>query len=91
MCFQHEETVDHILSGCEVLAKKEYISRHNKVAAYLYWNICKDNDIEVTDKWYEHKPETVMHNKDNNITTMWDMPVSTDRMNYNSEYIRHHH
>ena len=31
MCSQHEETVDHILSGCEVLAKTEYISRHNKL------------------------------------------------------------
>ena len=35
MCSQHEETVDHILLGCEVLAKAEYITRHNKAAAYL--------------------------------------------------------
>ncbi|CAH3043706.1 unnamed protein product, partial [Porites lobata] len=34
---------------------------------------------EITDKWYEHEPETVIHNKDNNITIMWDMPVNTDR------------
>ena len=33
----------------------------------------------MTDKWYQHQPETVMHNKDNNITIMWDMPVNTDR------------
>ena len=39
----------------------------------------KDHDIEMTDKWYQHQPETVMHNKDNNITIMWDMPVNTDR------------
>ena len=32
MCSQHEETVDHIVSGCEVLAKTEYISRHNNAA-----------------------------------------------------------
>ena len=75
MCLQHEETVDHI----EVLAKTEYISRHNNAAAYLHWSICKDLDIEITDKWYQHAPETVMHNKDNNITIMWDMPVNTDR------------
>ena len=79
MCSQHEETVDHIVSGCEVLAKTEYISRHNNAAAYLHWSICKDHDIEVANKWYEHEPETVMHNKDNNITIMWDMPVNTDR------------
>ena len=29
---QHEETVDHIVSGCEILAKTEYISRHNNAA-----------------------------------------------------------
>ena len=79
MCSQYEETVDHIVSGCEVLAKTEYISRHDKAAAYLHWNICQDHDIEVIDKWYEHKPESVTHNKDSKITIMWDMPVNTDR------------
>ena len=79
MCSQYEETVDHIVSGCEVLAKTEYISRHDKAAAYLHWNICQDHDIAVIDKWYEHKPESVTHNKDSKITIMWDMPVNTDR------------
>ena len=79
MCSQHEETVDHILSGCEVLAKTEYITRHNKATAYLHWRICQDYDIETTKKWYEHKPETVVHNTDNNITILWDMAVHTDR------------
>ena len=76
---KHEETVDHIVSGCEVLAKTEYIFRRNNAAAYLHWSIYKDHDIEITDKWYQHAPETVMHNKGNNITIMWDMPVNTDR------------
>ena len=58
MCSQHEETVDRIVSGCEVLAKTEYISRDNNAAAYLHWSICKDHDIEMTDKWYQHQPET---------------------------------
>ena len=79
MCSQHEETVDQIVSGCEVLARKKYISRHNNAAAYLHWSIRKDHDIKITDKWYQHEPETVVHNKDNNITIMWDMPVNTDR------------
>ena len=50
MCSQHEETVDNIVSGCEVLAKTEYISRNDKAAAYLHWNICQDHDVEVIDK-----------------------------------------
>ena len=79
MCLQHEKTVDQIVSGCEVLVKTEYISRHNNSAAYLHWSICKNHDIKITDKWYEHKLETVMHNKKKNITILWDMPVNTDR------------
>ena len=54
-------------------------NKHNNAAAYLHWSICTDHDIEITDKWYEHVPETVKHKKDNNITIMWDMPVNTDR------------
>ena len=42
----------------------------------LHWSICKDHDIEITDKWYQHEPETVTHNKDKNIR---DVPVNTDR------------
>ncbi|CAH3183362.1 unnamed protein product [Porites lobata] len=52
---------------------------HNNAAGYLHWSICKDHDIEITDNWDEDEPETVIHNKDNNITIMWDMPVNTDR------------
>ena len=89
MCSQYEETVDHIVSGCEVLAKTEYISRHSSAAAYFPRSICKDRDIEIIDKWYQHEPETVMHNEDNNGTIMWDMPVNTGRT-YNSEQPRHH-
>ena len=55
------------------------MTRHNKAAAYLHWNICQDHDIEVTDKWYEHKPESMTKSKDSKITIMWDMPVNTDR------------
>ena len=80
MCSQHKETVDHIVPGCEVLAKTEYITRHNDAAAYLHWSICKDDDLKITDKWYQHAPETLMHNKDNNLTIMWDMPVNTDKI-----------
>ena len=68
MCSQHEETVDHTVSGREVLSKTEYISRHNNAAAYLHWSICKDHDIKITDKMYQHEPETVVHYKDNNIS-----------------------
>ena len=59
MCYKQSETIDHITSGCEVLAKSDYIERHNKAAAYVHWNICNDLGIKTSDKWYEHQPDTV--------------------------------
>ena len=67
MCSQREETVDHIVSGCEVLAKTEYISRHNNAAAYLHWSICKDHDIEITEKKSKYKDLEL------EIQRMWHM------------------
>ena len=78
MCLLHEETMTYILSGCEVLDKAEYISLNNNAATYLHWSICKNQNIEITDKWYKHKPATMIHNRQNNITIMIDMPVNTD-------------
>ena len=79
MCAQHELKRQWTILYLEVRSKIEYISRHNNAAAYLHWSICKDHDLKITDKWYQHTPETVIHNKDNNLTIMWDMPVNTDR------------
>ena len=60
-----------------------YVSKYSEAAAYLHWNICKDHDIEITDKWYERKPETVTHNKHNNtiiITVVKDSVNSTCKL-----------
>jgi hypothetical protein len=35
LCKQHEATTDHQTSGCPVLAKNEYLMRHEKVGAHL--------------------------------------------------------
>ena len=54
ICHNHEETVDHIISGCPVLAKTNYLERHNKAAAYIHWRACQHYRIEVPEMWYEH-------------------------------------
>jgi len=53
---QHEETIDHVTSRCPILAKNEYLMRHDKVCTHLHYSICKDLDTETTDKWYTHLP-----------------------------------
>jgi lipopolysaccharide export LptBFGC system permease protein LptF len=39
LCHQFEETVNHIMSACPVLAKEQYIKRHDGVCAQLHFNI----------------------------------------------------
>jgi len=39
---QFDETVEHIISACTVLAKEQYIQRHDAVCAELHCNMCKE-------------------------------------------------
>jgi len=77
MCYKESETIGHIISGCEVSAKSEYVDRHNKAEAYLHWNICKNLVIRTSDKWYDHQADTVSTTETH--TVLWDMAVQTDR------------
>ena len=77
MCNNYDETIDHIVSGCPILAPTEYIHRHDQAASYIHWKICKHFQLPAADKWYEHQPTTVAEN--NKVTVLWDMPVNTDR------------
>ena len=36
LCKQYEETIDHLTSGCPILAKNEYLMRHDKVCTHLH-------------------------------------------------------
>jgi hypothetical protein len=40
LCHQFEETVDRIMSACPILAKEQYIKRHDRVCTQLHFNIC---------------------------------------------------
>jgi len=77
-CGNCEEHISHIISGCSILAPSEYLFRHNKVASFIHWMICKHNQIEVSDKWYEHQPLKAVTTND--ITVMYDMAVFTDKL-----------
>ena len=43
----------------------------------MLWKILQYFNIKTTDKWYEHKPDTVTENEE--VTILWDMQVHTDR------------
>lgn len=79
-CKDKDETIDHIMSACPVLAKEEYLHRHNNVCTQIHYNICENYgcDVEV-DKWYKHKPRSICLSKDKETRILYDEPVQTDR------------
>ena len=36
---RHEETIDHLTSGCPILTKNKYLMRHDKVCTHLHYSI----------------------------------------------------
>ena len=39
LCKQHEETIDHLTSGCPILAKNEYLMRHDSLFRFALLNM----------------------------------------------------
>ena len=77
LCKQHIETIDHLTMGCPILAKNEYLMRHDKVCTQLHYSIRKALDTETIDKWYTHMPKPVYEKGD--VTVLWNQAVHTDR------------
>ena len=77
VCQNKSETISHILSGCDTLAKKEYLDRHNGVAQYVHHAICQNFQIETCKKWHVHKPPEITMLKD--VEILYDTPLTTDR------------
>jgi hypothetical protein len=79
-CQQFDETMDHIISACPVLAKEKYIKRHDRVSAQLHFNICKERGVQLDKKlWYEHFPKPVETRQGGKVTILWNEQVQTDR------------
>jgi len=50
LCQQFDETVDHVISACPVLAKEQYIVRHDRVCAQLHFDICRERGVKLDKK-----------------------------------------
>jgi hypothetical protein len=50
LCQQLDETIDHIISVCPILAKEQYVKRHDKVSAPIHFNICKEIGVQMDKK-----------------------------------------
>ena len=77
LCGTHVENVLHIVSGCSMLAQKEYKRRHDKVCLNIHWALCKKYGVKVCERSYEHKVESVIEN--DFVKILWDVCIQVDR------------
>jgi hypothetical protein len=66
MCQQHDEKIYHIISACPVLAKEEYIKRHDRAYTQLRFTLCKETGVNL-DK--ELEPELAETSHEGKVTT----------------------
>ena len=80
ICGEKMETVAHIAGGCGVLIKGPGTVRHDRMGSRVHWELCKKYGVKCSDRWYEHKPQTISRNESGDITLYWDLqwkaPVS---------------
>ena len=75
LCNDKDETINHI-SECSKLRQKEYKTRHDWVGKVIRWESSKKFIFDYTNKWYIHKPESVLENKTYKI--LWDFKIQTE-------------
>lgn len=77
-CRVASETLDHILSGCQLLAGTHYTERHNAVAKLIHQQIINTYEIETTNEpYYKYIPQPIHENEKFKI--YWDRAIITDR------------
>ena len=58
------------------MAQKEYKTSHDWVAKVIYWKLSKKLKFGHTNKWFVHKPESVLENETHKI--FWDFKIQMD-------------
>ena len=77
VCGAEPESISHILFGCNSLAKREYLARHNNVCKYLHYIISKSYGVPSGMNWAAHKPVDVILQK--NVEIIYDQFIQTSR------------
>ena len=75
LLWYHTEIIDHLVSGCLMLAPTEYLNRHDRLGQYIHWCLCKNCLPHESNSW-KHKLPRVIENK--NAMILWDFDVHTD-------------
>ena len=56
----------------------EGIQRHDNVARMVHWKLCEKFNLEKSEKWFPHNPQTVSENVKQKL--IWDMNIQRDNV-----------
>ena len=73
LCKEQQETVEHLLDGCKMLASSEYLARHNKALMVMAVAWAKEkNLLDQNVKWYRGKWERGHVLENSQAKLVWD-------------------
>ncbi|XP_030753591.1 A disintegrin and metalloproteinase with thrombospondin motifs 7-like [Sitophilus oryzae] len=78
-CKIESETIEHILSGCQLLAGTKYVERHDRVATIVYLELLKNYsfEVETSTRYYQYKPAPVVENT--RARVYWNKGIIADK------------
>ena len=47
LCKKADESIDHVVSGCNKLAQKEYKRRHDNLGKMVHWKLARKCNFEA--------------------------------------------
>ena len=78
LCFDRDETINHIISECCKLVQREYKARHDWVGKVIHREMCKKFKFDHTNKWYMHNPTPGLKNATHKL--LWDFNIQTGHL-----------
>ncbi len=77
-CHTDAETIQHITSGCRMLAHTDYLHRHNQVANIIHQELALNHGI-ITNQtaYYKYTPRSVLENQTHKL--YYDRAILTDK------------
>ena len=75
MCNKKSETISHIVSEGEKLAKEEQNRRHD-VARIVHWKLCRKCNLKRNEKRYGYAPKGVVENE--KVKILLDIMIQRD-------------
>lgn len=76
VCLQQNETTDHIVSTCSLLAPAGYLDMQDKAAQYITWVYYENLNLLHDKNWLEDKSPPLYQN--DQISFLWNFIVQAE-------------